>query len=68
MVITYKGGKESYPLNQGSIPVRCPVCGGAHTVFNKDCSKGKKRWDLVKVLYKTRPVRFEVRRCDDTPI
>ena len=37
-------------------------------VFSKDCPKGKKRWDLAKALYKTRPVRFEVHRRDGTPI
>jgi len=56
----HEGGEENCPTNKGSVPVRCPMCVGPHTVFSKECPEGKKRWDQAKAYYRIRPVRFEI--------
>ena len=53
-----KEGEAQCPTHKG-IACKCPVCGGSHTAWAKDCPKGVEAKQKAREAYEYRPRSFE---------
>jgi hypothetical protein len=57
-----EGGKEGEaqcPTHNNEIPLRCPVCGGRHPAWSKECPEKTKVLSKAKEAYQSRPRTYE---------
>jgi hypothetical protein len=54
-----RDGEAQCPTHNNEIPLRCPVCGGRHPAWSKECPEKSKALSKAKEAYQFRPRTYE---------
>lgn len=54
-----RDGEAQCPTHNNEIPLRCPVCGGRHPAWSKECPEKLKVLSKAKEAYQSRPRTYE---------